>query len=216
MPDTEKKLTKLKHIAIAGNIGSGKTTLTEKLCKQYGWKPQFEDTSSNPYISDFYEDMPRWSFHMQIYYLDKRFKKILEIRNGEETITQDRTIYEDAFIFAKNLHEMGLMNSRDYETYLSIFNTLNQFIKPPDLLIYLKASIPTLVDHIQKRGRDFEDSIRLDYLKKLNHHYEEWISNYKGKELLVINVDDLNLDKTDDLSKIYEKINSFYFGLFSE
>jgi deoxyadenosine/deoxycytidine kinase len=161
-----------KHIAICGNIGSGKTTLTEKLARHYGWQPLYESVDDNPYLREFYEDMTRWAFHVQIYFLNTRFRQINEIQNSGRTIIQDRTIYEDAHIFAKNLHSSGNMSDRDYQSYLDIFHSMIQFVKPPDLLIYLKADIPKLVKQIEKRGRDFEYSIRLDYLKNLNQHYE--------------------------------------------
>ena len=166
------------HIAIAGNIGSGKTTLTGLLAKHYKYTPQFEDVDDNPYLQSFYEDMKRWSFNLQIYFLNSRFRQIVEIHNNAKDVIQDRTIYEDAQIFAPNLHDMGLMSSRDFETYKSIFELMVSFIKPPDLLIYLKADIPTLVNQIQKRGREYENSIRLDYLKSLNERYEKWIETY--------------------------------------
>ncbi len=166
------------HIAIAGNIGSGKTTLTGLLSKHYGWEAHYEDVDTNPYLNNFYEDMKRWSFNLQVYFLNSRFRQVVEIRKREKTVIQDRTIYEDAYIFAPNLHEMGLMESRDYNNYSSLFELMVSFIQSPDLLIYLKASVPTLVNQIQKRGRDYENSIRLDYLKKLNERYENWINGY--------------------------------------
>ncbi len=205
---------KNKHIAIAGNIGSGKTTLTTILAKHYNWDPHFEDVEDNPYISDFYDDMQRWSFNLQIYFLNARFNTVQHFRDGENTIIQDRTIYEDAFIFAPNLHAMGLMSTRDFENYQSLFKTMNQFIKPPDLLIYLRGTIPTLVNNIQKRGRDYEDNIRLDYLKRLNERYEAWISTYKNK-LLVIDIDNLNfVDNQEDLGGIISKVEAEINGLF--
>ena len=183
---------KPKHIAIAGNIGAGKTTLTELLSKHYKWIPQFEDVEHNPYLADFYEDMARWSFELQIYFLNSRLKQLIEIDQGTETVIQDRTIYEDANIFAPNLHDMSLMSSRDFNNYYHFFETLKKMIKPPDLLIYLKASVPALVAQIQKRGREYEDNIRLDYLKKLNQLYDKWIDSYKEGPLLVIDVDNVN------------------------
>ncbi|MSQ79068.1 MAG: deoxynucleoside kinase [Flavobacteriaceae bacterium] len=202
------------HIAIAGNIGAGKTTLTTMLAKHYGWEPHFEDVEDNPYISDFYDDMPRWSFNLQIYFLNSRFNTIMKIREGTETIIQDRTIYEDAHIFAPNLHAMGLMTTRDYENYQELFKSLNHFIKAPDLLVYLRGSIPTLVNNIQKRGRDYEDSIRLDYLKRLNERYEAWISTYKDR-MLIIDVDNLNfIEKQEDLGFVIGKIEAEVNGLF--
>jgi deoxyadenosine/deoxycytidine kinase len=218
----KEKLQKreLKHIAIAGNIGSGKTTLTEKLAKHYHWTSHFEEVQENPYIDDFYKDMRLWSFHMQIYYLNKRFQEILNIREGNKIIIQDRTIYEDAYIFAPNLHYMGLMSKRDFECYLSLFSTVDKFIQPPDLLIYLKASIPTLVNQIQKRGREFEDSLRLDYLKKLNERYEAWIKEYrmtKNSKILIVDVDKSNFaENPEDLGEIIERINIERLGLFGQ
>lgn len=205
----------MHHIAVAGNIGAGKTTLTTLIAKHYGWEPHFEDVEDNPYINDFYEDMQRWSFNLQIYFLNNRFNTIMQIRNSGKTIIQDRTIYEDAFIFAPNLHAMGLMSTRDYDNYTRIFNSINSFIKPPDLLIYLRASIPTLVNHIQQRGREYEDSIRLDYLKRLNERYEAWISTYNKGKLLILNIDDLNInDSPEDLGTVISKIDGEIHGLF--
>ncbi len=203
------------HIAIAGNIGSGKTTLTTLLARHYNWEPHYEDVEDNPYISDFYEDMPRWSFNLQIYFLNSRFNSIMQIRQTGRNVIQDRTIYEDAYIFAPNLHAMGLMSTRDFENYTRLFNTLNEFIQPPDLLVYLRTGIPTLVNQIQKRGRDYEDSIRLDYLKRLNERYEAWISTYKGGKLLVLDVDNLNfIDNQEHFGEVLRKIESEINGLF--
>ena len=177
------------HIAVAGNIGAGKTTLTTLLAKHYGWQTHFEDVDENPYLLDFYDEMQRWSFNLQIYYLNSRFTQIQDIRQNTKSVIQDRTIYEDAYIFAPNLHSMGLMTSRDFENYFSLFNLLESFISAPDLLIYLRASVPKLVQNIQKRGREYEESIRLDYLKRLNERYEAWISTYDRGKLLVIDID---------------------------
>jgi deoxyadenosine/deoxycytidine kinase len=202
------------HIAIAGNIGSGKTTLAQLLARHYGWEPHFEEVERNPYISDFYSNMERWSFHMQIYYLNRRFQQIVQIRQGGQSVVQDRTIYEDAHIFAPNLHAMGLMSSRDFHNYLNLFATLEQFIQPPDLLIYLRASVPTLVSQIQKRGREFEDAIRLDYLKRLNERYEEWIDGYQGNRLLVIDVDNHDFATSrENLGAIINRIEAERAGL---
>jgi deoxyadenosine/deoxycytidine kinase len=196
-----------KHIAVAGNIGAGKTTLTEMLAKHYGWEPYFEDVEHNPYLADFYEDMPRWSFNVQMYFLNSRIRQQLAIKAGNKSVIQDRTIYEDAAIFAPNLYEMGLMSGRDFENYQSFFNNLKQLINPPDLLIYLKASVPKLVDQIQKRGREYEENIRLDYLKRLNEFYNKWIDNYKEGALLVIDLDKLNFEEnTDDFAEVLKKI----------
>ncbi|MDA3614966.1 deoxynucleoside kinase [Polluticaenibacter yanchengensis] len=206
---------KPKHIAIAGNIGAGKTTLTEMLSKHYKWIPQFENVDDNPYLFDFYEDMPRWSFNLQIFFLNSRLNQLLEIHRGTETVIQDRTIYEDAMIFAPNLHEMGLMSKRDFENYYQFFETLKSMVAPPDLLIYLKASVPTLVGQIQKRGRDYEENIRLDYLKKLNDFYNKFVDNYKEGPLLIIDVDTNKFgENSEDLGKIFEKIDRELYGLF--
>ncbi len=209
------KFSKPKHVAVAGNIGAGKTTLTQMLSKHYKWIPQFEDVDHNPYLYDFYEDMPRWSFNLQIYFLNSRLAQLLEIQQGTETVIQDRTIYEDAHIFAPNLHDMGLMSKRDYDNYFDFFQTLKRMVKPPDLLIYLNASVPTLVAQIQKRGREYEENIRLDYLKKLNEFYNKWISEYKEGPLLII---DANTNKfaenEEDFGKIISMVDAELFGLF--
>lgn len=206
---------KPKHIAVAGNIGAGKTTLTEMLSKHYRWIPHFEDVDQNPYLFDFYEDMPRWSFNLQIYFLNSRLTQLLEISRGTETVIQDRTIYEDANIFAPNLHEMGLMSKRDYENYYDFFQTLRQMVQPPDLLIYLQASVPTLVGQIQKRGREYEENIRLDYLKRLNEYYNKWIESYKEGPLLIVNVDKNKFaEHEEDFGYIIQKIDSQLYGLF--
>ncbi|NWJ51863.1 MAG: deoxynucleoside kinase [Bacteroidetes bacterium] len=203
------------HIAIAGNIGSGKTTLTDLLAKNFGWTPHFEDVDTNPYLASFYEDMKRWSFNLQIYFLNSRFRQVVDIRNSGKTVIQDRTIYEDAFIFAPNLHEMNLMSKRDFENYQSLFELMSSFIQPPDLLIYLKASVPTLVRQIQKRGREYEASIRLDYLKSLSDRYDSWIDTYKIGKLLVVNVDNMNFtENAEDLGSIIERVNAELNGLF--
>lgn len=203
------------HVAISGNIGSGKTTLTGLLAKHYGWDPHFEDADDNPYINDFYAEMQRWSFNMQIYFLNNRFNQVLEIREGKKGVIQDRTIYEDAYIFAPNLHSMGLMTTRDFETYFSLFNLLDKFVQPPDLLIYLRASVPRLVSQIQSRGREYEEAIRLDYLKRLNERYEAWISTYDKGKLLIIDVDNNNfIDSQEDLGVIIQKIDAELHGLF--
>ncbi|MBX2920567.1 MAG: deoxynucleoside kinase [Chitinophagaceae bacterium] len=209
------KTKKPKHIAIAGNIGAGKTTLTEMLSKHYRWIPQFEDVEHNPYLYDFYEDMPRWSFNLQIYFLNNRLNHLLEIQKGAETVIQDRTIYEDAHIFAPNLHEMGLMSKRDFDNYFRFFETLKQMVNPPDLLIYLQGSVPTLVGQIQKRGREYEENIRLDYLKRLNEYYNKWIDGYKEGALLVINIDKNKFAENEEhLGDIISKIDSQLYGLF--
>jgi deoxyadenosine/deoxycytidine kinase len=208
-------VNKPKHIAVAGNIGAGKTTLTEMLSKHYRWIPHFEDVDQNPYLFDFYEDMPRWSFNLQIYFLNSRLTQLLEISRGTETVIQDRTIYEDANIFAPNLHEMGLMSKRDYENYYAFFQTLRQMVQPPDLLIYLQASVPTLVGQIQKRGREYEENIRLDYLKRLNEYYNKWIESYQEGPLLIVNVDKNKFaEHEEDFGQIIQKIDSQLYGLF--
>ena len=204
-----------KYIAVAGNIGAGKTTLSEKLAKHFNWEVRYEDTSTNPYLSDFYNDMQRWSFNLQVYFLNSRYRQILEIVNGDHTVIQDRTIYEDAYIFAPNLHEMGLMTKRDFDNYFSLFEIMSKQIKAPDILIYLKASIPTLVDHIQSRGRDYEGNMSLDYLKRLNEKYNNWIDNYTEGKLLVINADDINFVKNpEDLGNIISSVDAELHGLF--
>lgn len=203
------------HIAVVGNIGAGKTTLTELLAKNYNWEPMFEAVDNNPYLEDFYSDMKRWSFNLQIYFLNSRFQQIRDIQAGSKQIIQDRTIYEDAYIFAENLHEMGLMTTRDYENYQAIFDNITAYIKPPDLLIYLKASVPTLVENIQRRGRDYEASIRLDYLQKLNEKYDKWIKGYNSGKLLILDKDKLDFaNKPDDLSFIIDSIEREINGLF--
>ncbi len=205
----------LKHIAISGNIGSGKTTLAEKLARHYNWTPLFESVDHNPYLKDFYSDMTRWAFHLQIYFLNSRFEQIHQIRHSTKPIIQDRTIYEDAYIFADNLHDMGLMTTRDFENYSSIFERVISYIKPPDLLIYLRASVPTLVNNIQLRGREYEIGIRIDYLSKLNEKYEKWISGYKEGKLLVVEKDNLDFaHKPEDLGYIIQLIERELHGLF--
>lgn len=203
------------HIAIAGNIGSGKTTLTALLAKHFKWEPHFESVDNNPYLHSFYDDMMRWSFNLQIYFLNNRFRQIIKIRESGEKVIQDRTIYEDAHIFAPNLHEMNLMTTRDFDNYRSLFDLMAGFIQPPDLLIYLRATVPTLVRQIQKRGRDYEESIRIDYLKSLNERYEKWMESYTAGKKLVVNVDTINFaEKPEDLGLIIDKINAELHGLF--
>ncbi len=203
------------HIAVAGNIGSGKTTLTELLSKYYKWEPHYEDVDDNPYLNDFYEDMQRWSFNLQIFFLNNRFNQIHAIRKQGKTVIQDRTIYEDAYIFAPNLHSMGLMSTRDFENYFTLFNLMSSLIQPPDLLIYIRASVPMLVHQIQKRGRKYETSIRLDYLQRLNERYEAWISAYNLSRLLIINVDDIQFtESTEDFSRVINKVDAELYGLF--
>ena len=203
------------HIAIAGNIGSGKTTLTGLLARHYGWEAHYENADNNPYLDDFYNDMQHWSFNLQVYFLNERFGQIQKIRNSGLTVVQDRTIYEDAHIFAANLHSMGLMSMRDYATYRSLFDKLTSFIQPPDLLIYLRASVPTLVCQIQKRGRVYETGIRLDYLANLNERYENWINEYTLGKILVVDVDTVQFDETpEDLRTVVNRIDGLLHGLF--
>ncbi len=212
----EKEKPIPKHIAIAGNIGAGKTTLTSLLGRHFDWEVHYENTEDNPYLSDFYLDMTRWSFNLQIYFLNSRYQQVLDIQKGDHTVIQDRTIYEDAYIFAPNLHEMGLMSQRDFNNYFDLFKTMSSQVKPPVLLIYLKASIPTLVDHIQPRGRDYEGSMSLDYLQKLNRRYESWIETYNTGKLLIVDVDKLNfIQNKEDLGFIIELIDGELNGLFS-
>jgi hypothetical protein len=205
----------IMHIAIAGNIGSGKTTLTKLLSKHYNWEAKYEEVENNPYLSDFYNDMQRWSFNLQIYFLKERFKGIVDIQRESTSVIQDRTIYEDARIFAPNLHSMGLMSTRDFENYNSLFNLMLSLVKGPDLLIYLRSSIPNLVSQIHKRGRDYESGIRIDYLSGLNERYEKWISEYKDGKILIVDVDDVKYeDRQEDLSLVIDRIDAQLYGLF--
>ena len=203
------------HIAVAGNIGVGKTTLTGLLAKNFNWEPHYESVDNNPYLDDFYTDMQRWAFNLQVYFLNSRFGQLKEFQESGKNIIQDRTIYEDAHIFAPNLHAMGLMTSRDFDNYSSLFKLMSSFVNPPDLLIYLRASVPTLVKQIQSRGRDYESSIRIDYLTRLNERYEAWISEYTSGKLLIIDTDDLDFSKNqEDLGFVVEKVNAELHGLF--
>ncbi|MBV7269504.1 deoxynucleoside kinase [Winogradskyella luteola] len=203
------------HIAVAGNIGAGKTTLTKLLAKHYRWEAQLEDVVDNPYLDDFYNQMERWSFNLQVYFLNSRFRQVNQIHNSGKDIIQDRTIYEDAHIFAPNLHAMGLMTNRDFENYSSLFELMESFVKGPDLLIYLRSSIPNLVAQIHKRGRDYENTISIDYLSRLNERYEAWITKYDKGNLLIIDVDDLDfVDNPEDLGGIINKIDAQINGLF--
>ena len=203
------------HIAVAGNIGSGKTTLTGMLAKHYGWEAMYESVENNPYLASYYEDMQRWSFNLQVYFLNNRFRQVIDIRKRSKTVIQDRTIYEDAYIFAPNLHDMQLMAPRDFENYASLFELMAQFLQAPDLLIYLHADTSTLVSQIQKRGREYEKTIRLDYLQHLNERYEDWISNYKLGKLLVIDVNKIKFgERPEDFGTIINKIDAELFGLF--
>ena len=204
------------HIAIAGNIGSGKTTLTRMLAQRYGWSPRYESVDTNPYLADYYADMKRWSFNIQVYFLSKHFKEVVEISRSRDAITQDRTSFEDACIFAPNLHEMGMMSDRDFENYQELFNLMISLVKQPDLMIYIRSSIPNLVAQIQKRGREYEQSMRMDFLSGLNKRYDEWIDGYKGK-LIIVNGDTTKFEQNpEDFSKITDKIDAELFGLFKE
>jgi len=205
------------HIAVAGNIGAGKSTLAQKLAQHYKWEVFYESVDDNPYLEDFYGDMHKWAFHLQVYFLSTRIKQVLDIQAAEHTIIQDRTIYEDAVIFAKNLHASGHINRRDYSNYLNLFETMTGFVKPPDLLIYLRAGMPTLVERIEKRGRDYENNIKLDYLRKLGETYEDWISTYNKGKLLIINADQLDfVARQEDLGKVIEKVDRELYGIFSD
>lgn len=203
------------HIAIAGNIGAGKTTLTKLLSKHFKWTPQYEDVVDNPYLDDFYNEMERWSFNLQVYFLNSRFRQLLEIQDSKKTIIQDRTIYEDAYIFAPNLHAMGLLTNRDYNNYKSLFDLMESVVDAPDLMIYLRSSIPNLVSQIHKRGREYENSISIDYLSRLNERYEAWIHGYEKGKLLIIDVDHINfVDNPEDLGNIINRIDAELHGLF--
>ncbi len=202
------------HIAVAGNIGSGKTTLTGLLAKHFNWKPHYEEVEHNPYLDSFYEDMQRWSFNIQIFFLNSRFRQVMDIRKSGEDVIQDRTIYEDAHIFAANLYSMGLMETRDFENYQSLFELMTKFLQPPDLLIYLRASVPTLIRHIAKRNREFEQSISISYLTNLNERYEKWISGYNEGKLLIIDTDNIELENPEDLSTVVDRIEASLNGLF--
>ena len=204
----------IKYAAVAGNIGAGKTTLTAKLAKHYGWEEHYESTDDNPYLSDFYQDMRRWSFNLQVYFLHNRYRQVLQILKGNKTVIQDRTIYEDANIFAPNLHDMGLMATRDFQNYQNLFELMSSQVQMPDLLIYLRCSIPTLVSHIQSRGRDYEGNMSLDYLKRLNERYERWIDSYKGP-LLILTADDLDFENNPaDMGKVLNMVDGHLHGLF--
>jgi deoxyadenosine/deoxycytidine kinase len=212
----ENNIDQLKHIAIAGNIGAGKTTLANKLSHHYGWRTEFEAVEDNPYLVDFYNDMKQWAFHLQVYFLNSRLKQVKRIRESEHTVVQDRSIYEDCYVFAKNLHESGNMSDRDYKNYLELFDSMSPVITPPDLLIYLRADIPKLVGQIEKRGRDYEETIRIEYLKNLNKHYEAWVKQYDIGKLIIIDVNQLDyLNNVEDFALIVSKIDTEVHGLFS-
>ncbi|WP_130829877.1 deoxynucleoside kinase [Prevotella rectalis] len=202
------------HIAIAGNIGAGKTTLTTLLAKRYGWKAHYEPVDNNPYLADYYKDMNRWAFNLQIYFLNKRFRDVVEISRSDNTIIQDRTIFEDARIFAPNLHDMGLMSDRDFDNYTHLFNLMLSLVKLPDLLIYIRSSVPHLIEHIQMRGREYEQTMRIDYLRGLNERYEDWIKTYDG-HLMIVEGDELNFaENPQDFQKVTDMIDDRLFGLF--
>ncbi len=204
------------HIAVAGNIGAGKTTLTQMLAKHYKWTPQYEEVLENPYLEDFYQDMERWSFNLQVYFLNSRFSQVLEIRESGKKIIQDRTIYEDASIFAPNLHAMGLLSQRDFDNYTRLFNLMEKLVAAPDLLIYLRSSIPNLVDQIHKRGRDYENTISIDYLSRLNERYEAWVHGYDKGNLLIIDVDNIDfVNNPEDMGEIINRIDAEMTGLFA-
>ena len=206
-----------KYVAIAGNIGAGKSTLTQLLADYFGWQPFYEQVDDNPYLADFYEDMRRWSFNLQVFFLSSRFKHQRGVETSERSVVQDRSIYEDAEIFARNLYEMGLMAQRDYENYVELFGIMTSYLRPPDMLIYLRATVPTLVRHIQARGRDYEASIRIEYLERLNKHYEDWIDRYDLGPKMIIDVDDLDfVNLESDRNAILRRIDSRLFGLFPE
>ena len=206
------------HIAIVGNIGAGKTTLANKLAHHFNWEVFLEDVDHNPYLKDFYDDMPRWAFHLQVYFLNSRFRqtqRIKEIQTAGKGVIQDRTIYEDAHIFATNLHQSGLMTPRDYENYRGLFDSMISMVDPPDLLLYLRADLPKLIQQIERRNRDYENNIKIEYLKHLNEHYEQWISGYKDGKLLIIDVNNLDyVNNPEDLGLVIDRINSTLFGLF--
>ncbi|MEP2275465.1 MAG: deoxynucleoside kinase [Reichenbachiella sp.] len=205
-----------KHIAVSGNIGAGKTTLTSMLAKHYGWLAEYEDVEDNPYLADFYGDMSKWSFHLQVYFLNSRFEQVNKVRAGEKTVIQDRTIYEDAYIFAKSLHHQGYFSDRDYQNYLTLFDSMIKFVKAPDLLIYLKSDIDKLVKNIEKRGREYESAIRIDYLQGLNAHYNDWINEYQEGKLLIIDVNHIDfVQNQDHFADIVSKIDVELHGLFS-
>ena len=196
------------QVSVAGNIGAGKTSLTELLAKHYKWEANYEDVIDNPYLDDFYNHMERWSFNLQVYFLKSRFSQLLQNKKSNKTVIQDRTIYEDAFIFAPNLHSMGLMNQRDFQNYRSLFELMESTVPPPDLLIYVRSSIPNLVSKIHKRGREYENSISIDYLSRLNERYEAWISTYDKGDFLIIDVDDFDfVNNQDDLKNIIQAVD---------
>lgn len=216
-PDTPTRERDKKYVAIAGNIGAGKSSLTQILSAYFGWEAFYERVDDNPYLADFYEDMRRWSFNLQVFFLSSRFAHQKEIERRPHSIIQDRSIYEDAEIFARNLHEMGLMDTRDFENYQALFAQMTSYLRPPDLLVYLRASVPTLVRQIQARGRDFETNIRIDYLERLNQHYEDWIERYALGPKLVVDTDGLDFVNTpEDRFEVISRIEGRLFGLFPE
>jgi hypothetical protein len=211
-PSDEKK-----HVAIAGNIGAGKTALTDVMGQYFDWKTVYEQVDENPYLTDFYNDMRRWSFNLQVFFLSRRFEQLQEIEEMDASVVQDRSIYEDAEIFARNLYEMGLMSARDYENYVDLFSIMTEYLDPPSLLVYLRASVPTLVDQIQQRGRDYESTIRIDYLERLQGHYEDWIADYDRGPKLIIDIDELDfVHEEADRRTVLNQIESRLFGLFPD
>jgi len=218
MPSEVASPAHKKHfVAVAGNIGAGKSSLTKTLSDYFRWEPFFERVDDNPYLADFYDDMLRWSFNLQVFFLSSRFKHQQHIESLEQSVVQDRSIYEDAEIFARNLHEMGLMSHRDYDNYVELFSIMTSYLKAPDLLIYLESSVPTLVNHIQSRGRSFESNIRIDYLERLNGHYTRWIEGYEAGPKLIINIDALDfVNIPDHRSEIISRVESRLFGLFPD
>jgi len=206
-----------KHVAISGNIGAGKSSLTEVLSKAFDWKPVYERVDDNPYLTDFYNDMRRWSFNLQVFFLSSRFEHQQKIEEMDRSVVQDRSIYEDAEIFARNLHEMGLMSKRDYDNYTDLFSIMTSYLEPPSLLVYLRASVPTLVNHIQQRGRAYESTIRIDYLERLQKHYENWIENYDLGPKMIVDVDELDFVNDEaDRKDVVQRIESRLFGLFPD
>ena len=213
--DKESRLP--KHVAISGNIGAGKTALTEVIGEYYDWHTVYEQVDDNPYLTDFYNDMRRWSFNLQVFFLSKRFEQLEQIEEMDTSVVQDRSIYEDAHIFARNLYEMGHMSGRDYQNYTNLFSIMTTYLSPPSLLIYLRASVPTLVDHIQQRGREFESTIRIDYLERLQGHYEEWIESYDRGPKLIVDADELDfVNEEEDRRVVLNQIESRLFGLFPD
>jgi len=204
------------HIGVAGNIGCGKTTLTRMLAEHYGWTPKYESVTYNPYLEDYYRDIPRWSFNLEVYFLEQRFQDVLEIARSRDTVIQDRTIFEGVYVFTANNHDMGNLSDRDFDTYMRLFNSMMSMVRTPDLMIYLRSSVPHLISQIQKRGRDYEQTMSIDYLSSLNDRYEKFIGEeYRGK-VLVIEADGLDFENNpEDFEMITEKVNAELYGLFA-